>query len=276
MLCKLELAANLERISERKVISCLIWLLPLTFLCRYRRRSSESLIRHPVLVVTVRSNQNCWVCIHTSEGAEEQGKYSGQFSACWIKCLRNTWCLIQELFVSRHIAYNTGSQACIRCTQQFTNRYLHMHTMLLKNMHWSGKLWLNLCGSSHHIITEVTSQRDAQCMESMPNISGLKRRIQIARNRRRGRRWGKGAEMMEPGRLLSCVLHLHLKILFTDPIQGGGKLGGLLIGEDTREDRGSSYWWLWCITSFQLQTGGCISKCVDAHELLGWVVHFEV
>lgn len=55
------------------------WLILLTFLCRCRRRSPESLLRQPVLVVTVRNNQSCWVCIHAAEGTEEQENIQANF-----------------------------------------------------------------------------------------------------------------------------------------------------------------------------------------------------
>lgn len=80
------------------------------------------------------------------------GKYSGQFSACWIKCLINTWRRIQQLFISRHIVYRlpsdrdtwTYSQERIKCRQQYTNTYMHTVT----HMHISLHIWVDLCGSS--------------------------------------------------------------------------------------------------------------------------------
>lgn len=64
-----------------------------------------------------------------SRRSRRAGKYSGQFSACWIKRLINTWCLIQPLFVSGHIANykqfdrdtGTNGQECVAWMQQYTN-----------------------------------------------------------------------------------------------------------------------------------------------------------
>lgn len=77
-------------------------------------RSSDFSVQIQEEVFT-KSSQAACSCCHCQKQSEllglrshsrksrGAGKYSGQFSACWVKCLTNTWWSIQQLFVSeRH------------------------------------------------------------------------------------------------------------------------------------------------------------------------------
>lgn len=105
--------------------------------------------------VFAKSSQGACSCCHCQKQSEllglhshsrksrGAGKYSGQFSACWVKCLTNTWWPIQQLFVSkRHsilpAVYTVTQILALKRTQ---------HTNALTLTHQSMSLWVDLLGA---------------------------------------------------------------------------------------------------------------------------------
>lgn len=106
------------------------------------------------------------------------GKYSGQFSACWIKCLINMHWLVQQLFVRRDIVYvPTFWQRYliknVENAQNYTQTHIGTYTVIyVHNESVREYVW------DYFQIKSVTWQTYDR-MENMVNVSCLKRRKQI-------------------------------------------------------------------------------------------------
>lgn len=81
--------------KKKKICSCFDLARSSHILCKFRRRSSESLLRQPALVVTVRSNQSCWVCIRAAEAAEKR------------QIFRPIFCLLDQVS-DKHMMASSG------------------------------------------------------------------------------------------------------------------------------------------------------------------------